>query len=218
MNAEDKGEGQRRTLSDDDWKKIMKASGLPPEARGSIELAIRSYRALADLVVVPPSEIKEILRRLRDQTSALLKGLEEVLRYDDVLVGPGEWHPRSCEQRKGLAEHRRIEKERADLSARLEWLDQKKQALSRHPPGPSPEKAANVWLFVDSIDNALHHYTSKGLTRSKRHRRMMEQIFAIVAHKDHKVGRGTIDTAMRQVIDASRSRRAAKLLLPGSRH
>jgi hypothetical protein len=87
MNAEDKGEGQRRTLSDDNWKKIMKDSGLPPEARGSIELAIRSYRALADLDVVPPSEIKEILRRLRDQTSALLKGLEEVLRYDDVMVG-----------------------------------------------------------------------------------------------------------------------------------
>jgi hypothetical protein len=167
--------------------------------------------------------IRGKLRKLRNQARNLLKSFEEALRHDDVYLalvprGPWESRLRNPQQRKELADHYRTEKVRADLVALIDWLDQSERKLSRGKSGPSAEDAQNVYLFVDSIDNVLDYYTNKGLTRSKRHRWMMKQIFAIVAHKGHKVGRGTIDTAMRQVIDASRSRRAGKLLLPGSRH
>jgi len=149
-----------------------------------------------------------------------LKGFEEALRHNDVYfalvrVGLNEWHPRNLEQRKKLAEYHRTEKVRADLNALIDWLHQSEQALSRRKPGPSGEDAQNVYLFVDSIDNALHHYTSKGLTRGRRHRRMVEQIFAIAAHKGQKVGRGTIDTAMRKVI-ADRKDDERRPGLPGA--
>jgi hypothetical protein len=215
MKARDRGEGRHRLLSDQQWDKIQVASGLPPKARDSIELDILSYITLQETRSAPPAKIRKKLRTLRNQARKLLKGFEEALGHDDVYyalvsVGPREWHPRNPEQRKRLAEHHRTEKVRTDLNALIDWLDLSERKLSRGKPGSSPQ---NVWLFVEWIDNALDYYTNKRLTRSRRHRRMMEQIFAIV---DREVGKGTIDTAMRAAIGAGRSRRAGKLL-PGSR-
>jgi hypothetical protein len=166
---------------------------------------------------IPPAKIKEKLRKLKNQARELLQGFEEAIRPNDVYFAlvrvRHEWHPRNAEQRKNLAGHARTEKVRADLNALINWLDQSERALSRRKPGPPVEDAQNVYLLVDSIDNALCAYMNKGLARSEHHRRMMEEIFTIV---DREVGRGTIDTAMRQVIAASR-RSAGKLRLPGSR-
>jgi hypothetical protein len=128
-------------------------------------------------------------------------------------VGSGEWHLRNLEQRKNLAEHHRTEKVKADLKALIDWLEQSEQKLSRNKPGPSTESAENVYLFVEIFENALHDWKSEALTRSDHHRKMMEEVFAIL---DPQVGRGTIDTAMRRVIAAVKSRSAGSLL-PGSR-
>jgi hypothetical protein len=217
MKARDKGE---KPLSDQQWDMIKKASGLPADARSYIESSIGSYRAWQEeRPAVLPAKIKEKLRKLRNQAGELLKGFEEALGHDDIYpalvpIQPNEWHPRNFEQRKELAQHHRTEKVRADLKALIDWLDQSERALSRRKPGPPAEDAQNVYLFIDSIDNALRDFTNKRLTRSDHHRKMMEQIFAIV---DPKVGKGTIDTAMRQVIAYGR-RNDGKLLLPGSRH
>jgi hypothetical protein len=215
MKARDNGE---RTLSDQQWDRIKRASGLPADARSYVESHIRSYGAWEDRPSVLPAKIKEKLRNLRSQAGKLLKGFEEALGPDDVYfalvpIRPNEWHPRNFEQRKELAEHHRTEKVRADLKALIDWLDQSERALSHRKRGPSVEHAQSVFLFIDSIDNALRYYTNKGLTRSDHHRKMMEEIFAIV---DREVGKGTIDTAMRQVIVYGR-RTDGKLLLPGSR-
>jgi hypothetical protein len=142
-----------------------------------------------------------------------LKSFEEALRHDDVYFalvprGPWESRPRNPQQRKELADHYRTEKVGADLVALIDWLDQSERKLSRGKPGPSAEDAQNVYLFVDSIDNVLRDFTNKRLTRSYPNHKMMEEVFAIV---DPKVGKGTIETAMKQVIDE-------KLQLPGSRH
>jgi hypothetical protein len=217
MKAQDKGERQRWQLSGRQWDKIETASGLPSEARNSIESAIRAYLTLQETgSAITPAKIKGKLRRLRNQATELLKSFEDALGHNDVYlalvpVRSNEWHPRSREQRKHLAEHYRTEKVKAELNALVEWLEQRERALSRRKPGPSAENAENVFLFVESIDGTLDYYTNKRLTRSKRHRKMMEEIFSIV---DREVGKGTIDTAMRQVCAATGSRRG---LLPGSR-
>jgi hypothetical protein len=217
MKAQDKPGGQRRPLSDRQWDKIRRASGLPSEARSSIELDVRAYSTLYEGGSgVPPAKIRGKLRKLRNQAKELLKSFEEALGHDDVYlalvpVGSNEWHPRNLEQRKRLAEHYRTEKAKAELNDLIDWLEKRERALSRRKPGPSAEQADNVYLFVDLFGNALHHYTNKRLTRSDHHRKMMEEIFAIV---DRNVGKGTIDTAMRRVCAARRSRRG---LLPGSR-
>jgi hypothetical protein len=233
MKARDKG--GERPLNDQQWDRIKRASGLPAEARRYIESSIGSYWASQEeRPAVPPAKIKEKLRKLRNQARELLKGFEEALGHDDIYfalvpVGPNEWHPRNFEQRKELAEHHRTEKVRADLRELIDWLDQSERALPRRKPGPPAEVAQNMYLFVDSIDNALREYTNERLKRSDSHQKMMEEIFAIVdpevgkrkkvgkVEKLTKEGMGRIDTAMRQVIDYGK-RSDGKLLLPGSRH
>jgi hypothetical protein len=219
MKAQDKGERQR--LSDRQWDKIERASGLPSEARSIIESDIRRYLSMQELnPAVPPAKTREKLQKLRNQANELSKSFEEALRHDDVYfalvpVGSNEWHPRNLEQRKHLAEHYRTEKAKADLNALVDWLEQRERALSRRKPGPSADQADNVYWLVNWIDDVLHHYTNKRLARSDHHRAMMKEIFAIV---DREVGMGTIDTAMRRVYAARRSRRGvAETLLPGSR-
>jgi hypothetical protein len=217
MKDQDKGETQRRLLSDRQWDEIERASGLPSKARGSIESAVRAYLTLQEMgSSITLAKISVELRRLRRQAKELLKSLEQALSRDDVYIAllpvhPNEWHPRSREQRKHLAEHDRPEKAKAELDALVDWLEQRYRALSRRKPGPSADHAENVYVFVEMFDNELHHYTDERLTRSKQHRYMMERIFAIL---DPAVGPGTIDTAMRRVCAARRSRRG---LLPGSR-
>jgi len=216
QDTKDKGKRQRWQLSDRQWDKIERASGLPSEARDSIEYDIRTYLRLQELRSAPPAKIKRKLQRLRNQTEQLLKSFEEALEQDDlylalVPVGSNKWHPRSREQRKHLAEHYRTEKVKAELNALVEWLEQSERAVSSGKPGPSAEDAENVHLFVELIDGTLDLYTNKRLTRSEQHRKMMEEIFSIV---DREVGRGTIETAMRRVCAAKGSRRG---LLPGSR-
>jgi hypothetical protein len=270
MKAQDKG--QRPLLDDEQWNSIKRISGLPEEARNYIESGIGRYRAWQEEgPKVAPAKTKEKLRKLRSQARELLRGFEEALGHDDVYfalvrVGRNEWHPRNFEQRKKLAEHHRTEKVRADLPALIDWLDQSERALPRRKPGPPAEVAQNVYLFVDSIDNALRHdwenekkenkkkenkkkqnekkenkkaenkktenkktknkktKNKKRLTRSDYHQEMMKEIFEIVdpeVGKGTKVGKGkkggTIDTAMRQVIDYGK-RSDGKLLLPSSRH
>jgi hypothetical protein len=214
MKAQHKGE---TLLNDEEWAKIRRGFCLPPEARTSIELGIRTYRALPELdPVLPPARIRVKLRKLKNQARELLRGFDEALRHDDVYFAlvrrPWESRLHNPEPRKGLADHYRTEKVRADLNALIDWLDQSEGKLSTGKSGPSAEDASNVYLFVDLIDNVLDYYTKKGLTRSKHHRRMMEKIFAIVDPK----AKG-IDTAMRQVTDYGK-RSDGKLLLPGSRH
>jgi hypothetical protein len=109
-----------------------------------------------------------------------------------------------------LAEHYRTEKVKADLNDLIHWFEQRDRALSRRTPGPSTEQAENVYVLIALLDNALHYHANKKLTRSNKHRKMMEKIFSIV---DLEVGRGTIDTAMRQVCADRKARRG---LLPGS--
>jgi len=218
MQIRHKDERQRHPLSDQEWDKIQRASGVPSEARSSIESAIRTYRTLQAMgSAITPAKIRGKLRRLRNQAKELLKSFEDALGHDDVYlalvsVGPNEWHPRSREQRKDLAEHYRTEKAKAELNALIDWLEQSDRALSRRKPGPSADRATNVHLFVEMFGDDLHHYTKKRLTRSAYHCKMMEEIFAIV---DLGVGSGTIDTAMRQVCAPRRSRRG---LLPGSHY
>jgi hypothetical protein len=216
MKTPDKAERQGRLLSDLKWKKIERASGLPSEARSSIESVVRTYQTLQETgFALMPAKIKEKLRRLRSQARELLEGFEEVLGHDDVYlalvpVGPNEWHPRNFEQREKLAEHRRTEKVRADLNALIDWLDQSVQALPGRKPGPPADRAEYVYVFVEMFGTEFHYYTNKRLTRSK-HLEMMEEIFRII---DREVGPGTIETAMKRVGAARRSRRG---LLPGSR-
>jgi hypothetical protein len=193
-----------RLLNDQHWDRIKRASGLPAQARSDIETDIGFYlcrqkRAPAE----PPAKLKEKLRKLRSQARELLEGFEEALDHNQIYfalvpVGPEEWY---IEQREKLAEHHRTEKVRAELRALINWLDQGERGLSRRKPGPPAEEAQNVHGLVDSIDNTLRIHAKKRLTRSLHHRKMMEEIFAIV---DPKVGKGTIDTAMRQVIAFSR--------------
>jgi hypothetical protein len=217
MKAQDKSERQRRPLSDRQWDKIERASGLPSEARSTIDRAIGAYLALQETgSAMTPAKIRTKLRRLRNLAKQLVKGFEGALDHDDLYlalfpVGPTEWHPRSREQRKYLAEYHRAEKVRAELNDLIDWLEQRDRALSRRKPGPSIEQADNVYVFVALVDDELHHHTNKRLTRSDQHRAMVKEIFSIV---DREVGPGTIDTAMRRVCADRRSRRG---LLPGSR-
>jgi hypothetical protein len=216
LKTPDKAKRQGRLLSDRNWEKIEKASGLPSEARSSIESVVRVYQTLQETGFgLMPARIKEKLRRLRSQASELLEGFEEALGHDDVYlalvpVGPNEWHPRNLEQREKLAEHHRTEKVRADLNALIDWLDRSVQALPDRKPGPSADRAEHVYVFVEMFDTEFHHYTKKRLTLSK-HLEMMKDIFKII---DLEVGPGTIGTAMKRVSTARRSPRG---LLPGSR-
>jgi hypothetical protein len=218
MKAQDKSERQRRPLSDRQWDKIERASGLPSEARSSIESDIRAYLTLQEGGPrVPPAKTRNKLRKLRSQAEELLKSFEEAAGHDDVYlalvpVRSNEWHPRNLGQREHLEEHYRTDKAKADLKALVHWVEQRERALSRRKPGPPAERADNVYLFVDLFDNALRHYTKKRLTRSEQHRKMMEEIFSIV---DREVGKGTIDTAIRRVCAATESWRGKAL--PGSR-
>jgi hypothetical protein len=191
-----------KLLNDQHWDRIKRVSGLPEEARNDIELSIGQYLARQKKSpAVPPAKLKEKLRKLGSQARELLEGFEEALGHDAIYfalvpVGPNEWY---IEQREELAEHHRTEKVRAELKALVNWLGQGERGLSRHKPGP-PD-AQHVHGFVDSIDSALRIHANKRLTRTEHHRKMMKEIFAIV---DPKVGGGTIDTAMRQVIAFSR--------------
>ena len=194
-----------RLLNDQHWDRIKRVSGLPEEARKDIEFSIGFYLARQKRApAVPPAKLKEKLRKLRSQASELLEGFEEALVHDDIYfalvpVGPDEGYD---EQREKLAEHHRTEKVRAILKALINWFGQGERGLSRRKPGPPAEDAQNVGWFINSIDTALRMYADKRLTRSEHHRKMMEEIFAIV---DPKVGKGTIDTAMREVIAISRA-------------
>jgi hypothetical protein len=209
MRDGDKGAQWRRPLLEKQWDAIERASGLPPEARFTIEVHISAYLCEDEEIrsAIRPARIKGTLRKLRNQAKKLLKSFEEAICPDDVycaLVSPNVYFSCNPEQRKKLAEHRRIEKVSADLNALIDWLDQSERAVSRRGrSGPSVNKADNVSMFISAIDNALSSYMHRRLTRSDE--QMMKEIFAKV---DTDVGPGTINTAIRRVIDARKSRRA----------
>jgi hypothetical protein len=220
--------GLSASLSDEKWARIAKDSGLPEKARSYVEYSIARYWRWGSGLEVMPSKIKKKLRKLRNQAKELLEDFEEVLGTAFFLGQPEEWylpeewHPRNFEHRVGrtstrsapalskklgkapvmMKEYEKFaEQVRADLKTLIDWLDQSERAIGRRKPGRRPPQ--RVWLFVGSINNALRDYTGKRLTRSDHHREMMKAIFAII---DPKVGKGTIDTAMKEVIIDARKR------------
>ena len=210
--AQDQGEWR---LSDQQWDKIKEISCLPPEARGRIESIIRTYVSLQEERPSPirPAEIKGKLRKLSNLTKKLLKSLEKAFDDDDVYLAlvqmkkdwqPLEWPPHLPEHHRDLTKHnRRIEKTKADLGELIDWFDQSDRRLKRSKPGRSSEYADAIFPFILEVDDTLHHYTKKRLTRSKRHRWLMGELFRIT---DREVGTGMIDTVMKKVTAITRSR------------
>jgi hypothetical protein len=205
-------------LSDEQWEKIEKVTGLPSEARSFFESLVAIYFMQFVDSTMKPAEIRGKLRGLRNQAEDLLKGFEDALSHRDVLVALGAIShefvmdtlygvPDSLEtarERDRLSGYHRTDKVKADLKALIVWLEESERALPRGNPGRPADQVNAVHLFLDWFDHVLYRYTNERLKRSKRHRRMIEEVFAIL---DRDVGPGTIETAMRRVRAARKSTR-----------
>jgi hypothetical protein len=195
-------------LTDDEWGRIAKFSGLPVVARKIIERDIGFFHELQamDSGGAPPALTRKQLQRLRRDVLSLVRRIKMVIANDDayfaLTVRPQQdWHPRSIDERNRLPEHRRLMQALDELVKLADWFAVAAEKIKAGKQGPD---TFNAYLLVERLDRTLENYTGQRIARSTKRDTSVDYVTAVCLIADPKIGRGTIDSAMKSVISGWR--------------
>jgi hypothetical protein len=217
----------RFPLTDDQWRKTAKLSGIPEgadEARHHIEKTIGMFRQFqaGDLSQVPSAKIREELEALADAATDLhdrLSKLAKVRAAYTALTGAPSLHspyspldrltdfagphqsehlPSSVQSMMGLDGQRRLSQV-LDVLLRLpKWLlVAKYRGVEAKRRGP---QAKNIYWLVGNLDGIREHFTGKKITRSYKDDASKKYITYVCRIADPDIGDGTIEKAMKDRI------------------
>jgi hypothetical protein len=209
----------RFPLDDEQWRKIAKLSGIPEgtvDARHHIETTIGIFRQFqaSDLDEVPSAKIREefealadAARNLNDRISKLvgvrsaytaLTGVPSVYRPLDRLSdfaghNQSERLPSSI-QKSGLAGERQLSQAVDVLLGLPKWLLVAAHRVEAAKRGP---KTRNVYWLIGNLDGIREQFARKKITRSYKDDASKKYITYVANIADPKIGKGTIDKAMK---------------------
>jgi hypothetical protein len=199
-------------ISNARWTEIIKASGLPDEARPFVERAIMLHK-LFNQAIAPsatPAAARQFLTDLAKRADALCDELDRTAANPLALVvlglAIGEGQGKSL--RPDIAKVR-LKDAAADVAKLSTWVKAGRSRVIGGRPGPR-RRADATTIFVQVLDQILQDHTGKRIDRSnKGHRTSRDFVQAVFRLADPKIGKATIEEAMKRVIKA-RGRVAGK--------
>jgi hypothetical protein len=200
----------RFALTDEQWRKTAKLSGIPetaklseiPEgadkARHYIETTIGIFREsqASDLDRVTPAEIRKQLEAQAKLAHDLYSGFSKLVDEPDAyaaLTGKLDERRRSSD----VLDARRLSEILGVLSY-LDWL--LSDALGRVETDKRGPKAKNIYRLVGNLDGIREHHTGKKITRSYKDDASKQYITYVSKIADPDIGDGTIEKAMKDRI------------------
>jgi hypothetical protein len=185
-------------LDDEDWNRLVEASGLPSEARPRVETAIADFRAAEQRrrrrEAVRPSDVCDELTKLQRRAAKLSRDLQRLLAPDGpflALVPTGTSEPDCALPMKAIP----------TLDSLATWLGQSREGIGGRMPGRSAERAANVSGLTEMFADTIEELLRRQITFSQGDKRMMERLCRTA---DPGIGRGTIESAMKRLIKRRR--------------
>jgi hypothetical protein len=183
----------RLRLTDAQWDKISKLSGIPnenDEARKLIEVRLGMFRQIQDddLNRRSVAEIKKDLRALGDDTKSLYKQLFSVMSNCNAYAAL------THEGTQGVSIL-------CDLLLQApKWFLIASQRIKDEKRGP---KSANIHWLVGNLDGIGEQFTGAKVSRSKKDR-SLEYVIYVCKIADPAVGEGSILNAVRDRIKQRR--------------
>jgi hypothetical protein len=197
-----------RLLSDEDWTKVSRYSGLPPDARPRIGMAIAAYRQSQAVIDArkTSAQIRDQLEGLRDDADALMKHLEAAIHNNaDLYVAltfprrpPKGWPPNTGAVPREVAEQR-LRSALFELDRLVCWLGLARDRVPRGKPG-AKRQAVPAYFLVNHLNEILERFTGKTITRSTKTTDTVDYVKTVCRIADPKIGDGTIIEAIKKEI------------------
>jgi hypothetical protein len=193
-------------LTNEAWKYISEQSGLPPEARPSIDSTIAFCR-VAETALKPefsPALTKKALAEASVQAKQLRTRLQNLVINPLVLVGltltmaSKEEFSKLMSDRTGEAI---IDAQIAALAQLERSLKTASAKIARARPGAT-RKAKSLVMLVKFLDEILFEFTGRHVTRGRKGKATgHDYIAAVCTVAGLAIGPGSIDDAIKQVME-----------------
>jgi hypothetical protein len=190
----------RVKLTNTAWDEIANAFELGPEARDRIDSAVSFFEA-AETVLVPnnsPAATKKALQNLADLASELRGGLQTLVGNPLAMV---------CFTKGTLESSMDNRAAQAVFAAEIAALSTLEQSLRTtisavvKSGGGAHRQAVRVAMFVKLLDQILFGSTGRNLKRDSKGKATGRDFIAAITNAYRlKIGRGSIDDALKQVI------------------
>ncbi len=197
---------RKEFLTDKEWDKIVRSSGLPPDARASVDVAIDTFRFLQRIADVKktPAETRAELCRLSKDAEALATRLFALRNDADAYIAlfhpippPNGWPART-----GPVPYEVVDLRLSTAVFELErlsiWLGLARDRVRRRKTGAS-RQAATAYTLVNRLNHILEQFTGETITRSIKSQ-ASEYVKIVCRIADPKMGLGTISEAMKKQI------------------
>jgi hypothetical protein len=189
-------------LSDDQWDRLARPSGLPLEARYNIDKIIGLYRQQVTGAKARHSSVCEKLQVARDAAAEALGRLNEVISDSITFaaIATGIDGQRELSPRKLGAFQRWLKQKRNELNALVKGYD---NAIERvHNRKRGPKTGHDSLLTLVALLNDLHKaYTGKRISRSgNKTNTSIEFVRDVCRLADSNLKESTVEEAVKHII------------------
>jgi hypothetical protein len=169
-------------LNDEEWKALMRLSGLPDAARREVDFAMSLYRKYRMHELAPsPAEIQGALERIAKQVSAMLRSIDEIKESDELysafadpilsVAGRGQVLIRVNKEGRQHGDSQIFDQELSSLGHALrrfhDRLDDARAGLAPRKRGPQREAMGFLVVFLNRM---LIRQTGRPISRAKTNR------------------------------------------------
>lgn len=201
-------------LSNEAWGGIARKFELPPQARNSIDGAISFFliTEASQNLTHSPERTKKALLDIAKISGKLRAGLRKLLSNPLAIVVMNKGI--SIDGKRSNANdriaQRKLDAEIATLQELELFLNTASGNIAKARPGAA-RRAIRVAMFVKALDNTFVHYKGRHLKRdSKGHGTDRQFIASVCEAAELKIGPGSIDEALKQVMKGQRGEISAR--------
>jgi hypothetical protein len=185
-------------MSNEEWEGLRKIISLPESARQSIEHIIWLYRGVSEIKYSPGDSRSRLASDGR--AIASLRNQLEALLTDDLVLFQFDKISKSNFVPSRLAGKQYLETLLGQLKSASAAL---KNARSQIKPAKRGARTRSflIFILIRQLDEILEAYRGKPLARSgKSADRSIDYVVAVCKLADRSIGKGSIDEAMKHVI------------------
>jgi hypothetical protein len=173
-------------LNDEEWKALMRLSGLPDAARTEVNGAMSFYRKYRmHELAPPPAEIRGALERIAKEAWAMLRSIDEIKQSDELysafagltgnhvlsVAGRGQALIRVNKKGRQHGDSQIFDQELSSLGDALrrfhDRLDDARAGLAPRKRGPQRE---TMGILVKMLNVMLIEQTGRPISRAKTNR------------------------------------------------
>jgi hypothetical protein len=173
-------------LNDEEWKALMRLSGLPDAARAEVDGLMSFYRKYRMHELAPsPAKIQRALKRIAKEASAMLRSIDEIKQSDGLysafagltdkhilsVAGRGQVFVRVNKKGRQHGDCQIFDQELSSLGDALrrfhDRLDDARAGLAPRKRGPQREA---MGILVEQLNVMLIEQTGRPISRAKTNR------------------------------------------------